>query len=57
MMRFGRIILISAGVLFILVCTGCGENVQDALASGISNALSTIVSTIVTDAAEAILGI
>ena len=56
MMRFGRITLISAGVLFILVCTGCGENVQDALSSGMGNALSTIVSTIVIDAAEAVLG-
>jgi type III secretory pathway lipoprotein EscJ len=57
MMRSARMILISAGVLFILVCTGCGENVQDALSSGMGNALSTILSTIVIDAAEAALGI
>jgi len=56
-MKFGEMILISTSVLFIVVCAGCRDTMEEALASGITNSVSGIVSSIITNIAEAVLGI
>jgi len=57
MTKFGKISLISASFLVILVCTGCNDTMRETLVSGIANSLSDIVSSIISNAAEGVLGI
>jgi len=57
MMKFDKMILVSASVLFIPICTGCRNTMEEAMVSGITNSVSGIVSSIITNIVEAALGI
>jgi hypothetical protein len=56
-MKTGKIVPLLAPALLILACPGCGETMEEALASGIIEAVSTVVCSIVTGALETVLGV